>query len=79
MGSRTGLNDVKKRKILTLPGLELRFLIRPARRQSLYRLRYPEFRIGRIRVRTKIKSNEFYFRPSLHTNFHNNHSQKFQK
>jgi hypothetical protein len=29
------------RKLFTLPGLELRPLGRPARSQSLYRLRYP--------------------------------------
>jgi hypothetical protein len=38
---RTGLDDVEKRKFLTLPVLELRPLGRPARSQSLYRLRYP--------------------------------------
>jgi hypothetical protein len=38
---RTGLDDVEDRKFLTLPGLELRPLGRPARGQSLYRLRYP--------------------------------------
>jgi hypothetical protein len=37
---RAGLDDVEKRKFLTLPGLELRPLRRPARSQSLYRLRY---------------------------------------
>jgi hypothetical protein len=37
---RAGLDEVKKRKFLTLPGLELRPLGRPARRQSLNRLRY---------------------------------------
>jgi hypothetical protein len=37
---RAGLDDMEKRKILPLPGLELRPLGRPARRQSLYRLRY---------------------------------------
>jgi hypothetical protein len=36
-----GLDDVEKRKFLILPGLELRPLGRPARSQSLYRLRYP--------------------------------------
>jgi hypothetical protein len=36
---RAGL-DVKKRKFLTLPGLELGTRGRPARTQSLYRLRY---------------------------------------
>jgi hypothetical protein len=38
---RSGLDDLEKRKVLTLRGLELRFLGRPARSQSLYRLRYP--------------------------------------
>jgi hypothetical protein len=38
---RVGLDDVEKRKFLTLPGLELWPLSRPARSQSLYRLRYP--------------------------------------
>jgi hypothetical protein len=41
VGPRTGLDAVEKRKFLTLPGLELRPLCRPARSQSLYRLRYP--------------------------------------
>jgi hypothetical protein len=35
---RAGLDDVEKRKIFTLPGLELRPRGRPARSQSLYRL-----------------------------------------
>jgi hypothetical protein len=37
-----GLNAVEKRNFLTLPGLELRHLARPARRQSLYRLRFAD-------------------------------------
>jgi hypothetical protein len=41
MGPRAGLDDLEKRKFLTLPGLELRPLDRPARSQSLYRLRSP--------------------------------------
>jgi hypothetical protein len=36
-----GLDDEEKGKFLTLPGLELRPLGRPAGSQSLYRLRYP--------------------------------------
>jgi hypothetical protein len=36
-----GLDDVDKRKFLSLPGLELRTLGRSARSQLLYRLRYP--------------------------------------
>jgi hypothetical protein len=39
VGPRTGLDDVKKRKFLALPGLELRRLGSPARSQSLYGLR----------------------------------------
>jgi hypothetical protein len=41
VGPRTGLNDVEKKKFLTLPGLELRPLGRQARSQSLYRQSYP--------------------------------------
>jgi hypothetical protein len=40
---RVGLDDVEKIKFLTLPGLELRPLCRPARSQSLYRLWYLGF------------------------------------
>jgi hypothetical protein len=36
------VNDLEKRKLFTLSGLELRPLSRPARSQSLYRLRYPD-------------------------------------
>jgi hypothetical protein len=39
---RADLDDVEKRKFLTLPGLEHRLLGRPARSQSLYRLRLLE-------------------------------------
>jgi hypothetical protein len=39
---RAGLDDVQERNFLTLPGLELRPLGRPARSQSLYRLSYPD-------------------------------------
>jgi hypothetical protein len=41
VGSRAGMDEAEKRKFLTLPGLELRTLGRPAHSQSLYRLRYP--------------------------------------
>jgi hypothetical protein len=41
VGLRSGVNDVEKRKFLTLPGLELRAISRSARNQSLYRLCYP--------------------------------------
>jgi hypothetical protein len=38
---RASLNDLEKRKFLTLPGLKLRPFGRPTRSQSLCRLRYP--------------------------------------
>jgi hypothetical protein len=37
---RAGLDDVEKRKFLTLPGLELSPLVRRVRSQSLYRPSY---------------------------------------
>jgi hypothetical protein len=40
VGSKAGLDDMEKLKLLTLLGLELRPLGRPARSQSLYRLSY---------------------------------------
>jgi hypothetical protein len=43
VGLRAGLDDVEKRKSLTIPGLDLRPLDRPALSQSLYRLRYPGY------------------------------------
>jgi hypothetical protein len=39
--SGAGLDEVEKRKFLTIRGLELRPLGHPARSQSLYRLCYP--------------------------------------
>jgi hypothetical protein len=44
MNPTAGLDDVEKWKFLTLPGLELRPLRRPARSQSLYRLCYVFFK-----------------------------------
>jgi hypothetical protein len=40
MGPITGLDDLEKRKFLTLPGLEIRTFCR-VHSQSLYRLSYP--------------------------------------
>jgi hypothetical protein len=40
VGPRAGLDDWGKRTFLTVEGLELRSFSRPARSQSLYRLRY---------------------------------------
>jgi hypothetical protein len=41
MSPRAGLDDEEKRKFLTLLGLELKPVDRPARSQELYRVRYP--------------------------------------
>jgi hypothetical protein len=41
VGPRAGLDDVEKRKFLTLPGLELRPFRRPVRSQLQDRLHYP--------------------------------------
>jgi hypothetical protein len=40
VGPRAGMDEVERRKISTLPGLELRPIYIPAHSQSLYRLRY---------------------------------------
>jgi hypothetical protein len=40
VNNRAGMDDVGKRRFLTLPRLELRPFVRPALSQSLYRLRY---------------------------------------
>jgi hypothetical protein len=45
VGPRAVLGDVEERKFLTLLGVELRPVGRPARSQSLYRLRYPGSKI----------------------------------
>jgi hypothetical protein len=41
---RADLGDLENRKFVTLPGLELRPLGRPARIQSLYRQHYPGYK-----------------------------------
>jgi hypothetical protein len=55
---RAGLDEMEKCKFLTLPGLEPRLLSRPARSQSLYRLRYPGSSLYLISVRIR----QFQFR-----------------
>jgi hypothetical protein len=45
-----GLDDVKKRKFLNLPGLQLQPFDLPPRSQSLYRLRYPGSVFGGINI-----------------------------
>jgi hypothetical protein len=56
VGPRASLGNVKKKKLLTLPGLELRPLGGPALRQSLYRLRYPGSLFNQIQGKVKVKS-----------------------
>jgi hypothetical protein len=67
MGPRTDVDDVERRKILPLLGLELRPLCRPACSQSLYRLRYPGSFIGsdislitQFEIMTYLNGNKFY-------------------
>jgi hypothetical protein len=65
-GSQPGLDDVEKRKFLTLPRFELQALGRPARSQSLYRMR----RSGSLR-------NKLYSWITLWENFFLNHPVQF--
>jgi hypothetical protein len=62
VSSKPGLDDVQKGKFLTLLGLELRSLGRPARSQSQYRLRHPGY-LYTGRMLTKFLK---YKRPVLH-------------
>jgi hypothetical protein len=55
---RAGLDDVEKRKFLTLPGLELRPFGGPARSQSLYRLSYPGWDRRSRSKKKKVKLHE---------------------
>jgi hypothetical protein len=55
VGPRTGLDDVEKKKFLTLPGLELQPFGRPTRRHSLYRLSYPGSFVGFSNVVMKLE------------------------
>jgi hypothetical protein len=57
----TGLDDVKKRKFVTLQGLELRPLCRPARSQSLYGLRDPGFFTSSFSLIIEVYSSRFCF------------------
>jgi hypothetical protein len=58
---RAGLDDVEKKKFLTVPGLELRPLGRPARSQLLYRLRcrLPQFEIFRYKFQSEPRGLDF--------------------
>jgi hypothetical protein len=54
---RTSLHHLNKRKFFTLPRLVLRPLGRPARNQSLYRLRCPGSQIANRTLETVAKLN----------------------
>jgi hypothetical protein len=56
---RASVDDVEKRKFLTLPELELRPL---GRGQSLYRLRYPD---SYIRGGQILTDRDFRLRPNI--------------
>jgi hypothetical protein len=58
---RTGLDVVEKRKFLTLLGLELQSLGRPARSQSLYRLSYP----GSLNSRWGVQISTYHITPNI--------------
>jgi hypothetical protein len=51
VGPRTGLDDVEKRKLLTVPGLEFRPIYRLTHSQSLYRVRYANsFKVFHLKI-----------------------------
>jgi hypothetical protein len=58
VGHRAGLDDVERRKFLTLLGLKLRPLGHSASSQSLYRLSYPG---SRATVQKKKPCISLYF------------------
>jgi hypothetical protein len=68
---RAGLNDLEKRKFLTLSGLELRPLTRKARSQSLYRLCYPGSYLSLV-LKSLLWSCQNSFRQSVLSNFNLN-------
>jgi hypothetical protein len=55
---RASLDDVEKRKFLTLPGLELQPLGRPAHSESLEHLCYPDSYVDQYEV--KLKHSEIH-------------------
>jgi hypothetical protein len=69
VGPRTGLDDLEERKFLTLSGLELRFLGRPARSQSLYDYAIPAPRYKGF-VPKRVKMYYTWFNPFVNTPLH---------
>jgi hypothetical protein len=70
MGPRTRLDVVEKITFLTLAGPELWSLRHPARRQPLYRLRYPSLKNSLINVKNLRILNEvtYFIRCPQHMN-----------
>jgi hypothetical protein len=70
VGPKAGQDDVKKRKSLTLPELEIRPLGRPVCSQSLYRLLSDELNVSLISVLLNVTSfrlSDFLFRINSET------------
>jgi hypothetical protein len=67
VGLKAGLDDMEKRKFLTLYGPEIQPLGRPARSQSLYRLRYRGSAAGQLQVLLRSRSYEEHLRRNMRT------------
>jgi hypothetical protein len=65
---RAGLDDMEMWKFLPPPGLELRPLGRPARIQSLYRLRYPGTTLNRNKMENCFLITYKWFPQNKHPN-----------
>jgi hypothetical protein len=67
VGPRARLDELEKRKFLTLPGLEFRPLGRPTRSQLLYRLSYPGPLLYKVLTIIATSRVELMI-PCMHTN-----------
>jgi hypothetical protein len=63
---RADLDDVEKRKFLTLPGHELRPLDRPARNQPLYLLRCPAPTLDQFETKLNLRDCFYCKIPQFH-------------
>jgi hypothetical protein len=83
VGPRVGLDNVEKRKFLTLPVVEHRPLGRSVRRQSLYRLRYPVSQKISVQTSERYESIDHYCWRSIVISFltivrYSEHSRKLE-
>jgi hypothetical protein len=69
VGPRAGMDNMEKRKFLTLPVLELRLLGRSARSQSLYRLSYSGSHIRCIEPYIKKKHYKVFIEANFNHSF----------